>query len=274
MNRADHPNWFGPPDNPPLRNAELGEANEFPTIPGEPPLCEPARKMLVNKPTAPVEAEPIPIAPPEIIAERFARAAPGIYTAHLVGAVMTGMDRPDVMMHYLHNLTLECNAHVDPLQRMLLEQIAQAYHRVSALHTSSASATSPELMMMYNAGATRLLAELRKCLLALKELQAVPVNGSTVKKITKSRKTQTPQNPVKLVSELGGNVGLPTHGTTQNGKQLTSCRAAEKPEASIGRTAKSSETNGNNNGRSGKTAQSDPDPQTLEAVNGTPQRRW
>ena len=91
---------------------------------------------------APVDvpaAEPMPA---REIAQRLTKCSGAVYAASVVATTM-----PD--------------------------QITIQFHRLGALHSSSANAKTPEAVVAYNAAAARLTAEMRKCMVTLRELQTI-----------------------------------------------------------------------------------------------------
>lgn len=66
----------------------------------------------------------------------------------------------------------------DPIERMLVEQLLMAHHRIGELHAQSACADRPEEAALYNAAAARLLNEFRKTSLALREYRTPVVSRS------------------------------------------------------------------------------------------------
>lgn len=62
----------------------------------------------------------------------------------------------------------------DPVEAMLLEQLAWAHHRLGSLHVSAAAALAPEQASILTTASTKLMAEFRKTALALKEYRSPP----------------------------------------------------------------------------------------------------
>ena len=57
----------------------------------------------------------------------------------------------------------------DPIERMMVEQLVIAHHRIGDLHAEAACAENPEVAALYQATAARLMNEFRKTSLALRE---------------------------------------------------------------------------------------------------------
>jgi len=60
----------------------------------------------------------------------------------------------------------------DPIEVMLIEQLALAHFHIGRLQVKSCGAASPQLQVSYADAATRLLGEFRRCTLALEDLRA------------------------------------------------------------------------------------------------------
>ena len=67
----------------------------------------------------------------------------------------------------------------DPMEKMLIEQITLAHHRILTLHADAAQAEAPELIEVLNTAASKLTAEFRRLCLSLKEYRA-PVSAKNV----------------------------------------------------------------------------------------------
>ena len=122
---------------------------------------------------APVDvpaAEPMPA---REIAQRLTKCSGAVYAASVVATTMPGLNDTEVWMHYLDKVAVDANAASNPITRMLTDQITIQFHRLGALHSSSANAKTPEAVVAYNAAAARLTAEMRKCMVTLRELQTI-----------------------------------------------------------------------------------------------------
>ena len=266
MIQPDHPADIGSPDNP-HRRSNGHSTDSLAAGPLRPPSFE-------ASPTAQTDDAPPEILSTQEIAVRFGEAAGGIYLASCVGAVMAGLGDPSVMAQYMQDLTRECNAQHDPLQRLLLEQIVVAFHRVGSMHSNAANAKSPELMLGYNAGATKLLGELRKCLLTLRELQAVPLSGGTFRKISRAEQQPAPSVQQNHVTEQTSNTDTEATGGKRNGPRHSTDNSDKEPKTSSSRPHQSEKEAGTNTNRKAKAADIQPDSPTLVTVNGTSHSRW
>jgi hypothetical protein len=74
-------------------------------------------------------------------------------------------------------------AAADPVEKMMVEQLLWAHHRLGHLHGAAIRATTIETAEAYNAAAVRLMAECRKMSLALREYRTplIPRNVTVVK---------------------------------------------------------------------------------------------
>ncbi|TWU33437.1 hypothetical protein Q31b_57540 [Novipirellula aureliae] len=75
----------------------------------------------------------------------------------------------EVMRVYVDSTLADAKVSDDPLERMLLEQAVLANHQLGRLYAEAATATKVEEIELYNAAATRLLAEFRRLALAIKQ---------------------------------------------------------------------------------------------------------
>jgi len=67
----------------------------------------------------------------------------------------------------------------DPIERMMIEQLLIAHHRIGELHAEAACAENPEVATLYQVTAARLMNEFRKTSLALREYRT-PVTSPKV----------------------------------------------------------------------------------------------
>ena len=210
-------------------------------------------------------------------ARRFAMCAGAVYAATVIATTMPGLNDPEVMMHYLNQLAADANALSDPLVRMLMDQIAIIFNRLGALHASSANATTPEAVVAYNSAAVRLNAELRKSMLALRELQAIPMQSATYKTVVKSQAPAAlPDTKEKFVTELGSNAETkPLNVKEQdNAKRKSGDNSEEKREAGKGRAIESAKESRAHSIRTRQTTDHDTVKQTMAALNRACHAGW
>jgi hypothetical protein len=85
-------------------------------------------------------------------------------------ATMSGMfPQPDThaFQEYRNRLLEDCGNPTDPVEVMMIEQITLAHLNIGRLQFKSATSESPETARVYGGMATHLLAEFRRCCLAL-----------------------------------------------------------------------------------------------------------
>jgi hypothetical protein len=100
-------------------------------------------------------------------ADNLRRLAPATY---LYGATATLLGKPfdiPVFEVYLSNYLQEAGSPTDPIERMLLEQLAWAHHVLGRLHVHAGSRDNVEEAKVYHAAAARLMGEFRRSALAL-----------------------------------------------------------------------------------------------------------
>jgi hypothetical protein len=90
---------------------------------------------------------------------------------------------PGAFKAYVDSVLAETGNPKDPLERMLVEQSVFAHFRIGALHVEAANAKSPEAAAALSTAATKLMAEMRKHALGLREYRApvVPKQVTVVK---------------------------------------------------------------------------------------------
>ncbi len=166
----DDPNWLGAPEDQPFRKRTVVAKDTT----GPAPVVE---SSTAKTPAAPVpQPEPVAALSDQQMAWRVEQGAPAAYVKSIVCAGLGEVGDLNVMAAYADNLAKKCAVH-DPLQKMMLDQILLAYHRVAALHVASSQGRTPEATMAFNSAAVKLQTELRKSMLALRELQRMPLEA-------------------------------------------------------------------------------------------------
>jgi len=79
---------------------------------------------------------------------------------------------PDAFKLYRDIMLHEAGNPSDPIERMLIEQLALAHFSIGQLRIRSCSTESPKMAIAFADAATRLLGELRRCSLALEDYRA------------------------------------------------------------------------------------------------------
>ena len=164
------PNWFGAPEDQPFRKSTaVAKDTTYPT-----PVVE---NSTAKTPPAPApQPEPVAAVSDEQMAWRLENGGAAAYVKSAVTAGLGEVGDINVVHQYVTNMSKKCDVD-DPLQRMLLEQILIGYHRLGALHESSSRSRTPEAAVAFNGAAVKLLAELRKSMLTLRELQQMPLGA-------------------------------------------------------------------------------------------------
>jgi hypothetical protein len=73
---------------------------------------------------------------------------------------------------YRDKLLEDAGSPSDPIEVMMIEQLALAHFNIGRLQIKSCGSESPQLQVAYSDAATRLLGEFRRCTLALEDLRA------------------------------------------------------------------------------------------------------
>jgi hypothetical protein len=155
---------------------------------------------------------PPPAMPPE---QQAAILRDGASASYLYGATAPvlgrGVSVPGCQL-YLGDIMRESGSPADPVERMLLEQLALAHHTVGQLHLRAGSSQGPKTAEAYATSAARLMAEFRRTSLALKAYRETPPRPEPAKAPPRRRKTQAGANgnvaaarENALVCELGSN---------------------------------------------------------------------
>jgi hypothetical protein len=103
----------------------------------------------------------------------------GAITSRVAGS---GLPPPPLACHrYLTQLRRDAGDPADPVERMMIEQIALAHHKIGELYYRARRANSPEKVKVYNAAIAALLGEFRRMALALKSYrEPTPAKHVTV----------------------------------------------------------------------------------------------
>jgi hypothetical protein len=101
----------------------------------------------------------------ENLRDKTAAAYLSVVTAGVPGSTMP----PEAYLQYLQTLLAEAGNPSDPIERMLIEQIALAHHNIGRLYSRAANTQHLDQSKAYYAAAVRLLAEFRRSVLAWKK---------------------------------------------------------------------------------------------------------
>lgn len=79
---------------------------------------------------------------------------------------------PDAFKLYRDIILHEAGNPTDPIERMLIEQLALAHFSIGQLRIRACATENPKMAIAFSDAATRLLSELRRCSLALEDYRA------------------------------------------------------------------------------------------------------
>lgn len=84
---------------------------------------------------------------------------------------MIGPERVSILgaASYLNTIAPGGKTPADPLEKILLEQVAMAHQRSALLHIRAHQAASPEALAIFNSAAVKLAAEIRHTALAIRQ---------------------------------------------------------------------------------------------------------
>ena len=91
----------------------------------------------------------------------------GIFPAQMSSTLRLGSIDANAFRAFLEQLFRESGSPTDPVERMLLEQIALAHFRLGELYVTAAGAAGNEAIRIMNAATARLLSEFRRTALAV-----------------------------------------------------------------------------------------------------------
>ncbi len=134
---------------------------------------------------------------------------------------------------YIDGLLREAGNPTDPLERMMVEQLALAHHNIGRLHVKAASCRSVQEASAYNAAAARLMAEFRRSALALKTYRA-PAGAPAHLTVVKQQNVAVGEQQVALVEGPGerqaGMPQLPSNAEQRGAPALLEHVHQEEPE--------------------------------------------
>ena len=125
-----------------------------------------------NTMQAPTQTQAPPAQRQPTTDERIAHRANLVKTSVFARAMASTIELDDsfdtsVFQSYLEQMQIEAGDASDPIERMMIEQLAMAHLRIGDLHLHAAHATGSELIKILNAATMRALSEFRKTALAL-----------------------------------------------------------------------------------------------------------
>jgi hypothetical protein len=147
-------------------------------------------------------------------AEQLRETAGAVFLYGSMGRIFQQMDCY-AFKTYRDRLVADCGNPTDPIEVMMIEQIALAHMSIGRLQFNSATAGSIEAARTYGAMATQLLGEFRRTALALKGYRTETQAGAFDEGLSASpAKADSDQKASKeeVDSELGNNPGDQDHG--------------------------------------------------------------
>ncbi|MCL2647948.1 MAG: hypothetical protein FWD61_13195 [Phycisphaerales bacterium] len=132
-------------------------------------------------PTAKDVAPPASASRPLIseLSTRAERDAARVRRVLLPSCLAAVIGKPDVLgdagiIQAFEDIVADAGAPTDPIERMMLEQLILCHYRLAILQAEASGSKTPESVKIYNAAATRLMSELRKFALALRDYRLGP----------------------------------------------------------------------------------------------------
>jgi hypothetical protein len=131
----------------------------------------------------------------------------------------------------------------DPIEVLLIEEFLWAHHRLGQLHVEAAAAKTKDMIEVYNSAAARLMAELRRSALALREYRSpVPKQVTVVRQqnvaagdqqiaLVEGGQRPPAQEKNSVQSELGSNQPKVQHVSDANFDPTPISRPAEPAQA-------------------------------------------
>lgn len=170
---------------------------------------------------------------------------------------------------YLEKLLKDAGNPQDPVERILLEQLALAHFRLAGLHARAASATHVEQIRVFSAAAARLLGEIRRLALSIKTYREPPREKSFSVVHQQNVVTNGDQKVMQLVNDrpketLAGRDEL--EDRSNHGVLRLSCK--QEPAACGGRARERAETAAVDAGRARPVAPAVPRAAAVGEVHG------
>jgi hypothetical protein len=116
----------------------------------------------------------------------------------ITASTLANKIEPEAFVVYRNMLLRDAGDPSDPMERMLIEQIALAHFSIGQLRIKSCSVENAKLAVAFSDSATRLLGELRRCTLALEEYRAKQADRIDKRKSKEAaaKRTTTKKNGV------------------------------------------------------------------------------
>jgi len=116
----------------------------------------------------------------------------------------------------------------DPIERMMLEQLLIAHHRIGDLQAEAACAKNPEVAALYQVAAARLMNEFRKTSLAVREYRT-PVTSPKVTLVKQQNIAAGDQQIAYVDDKSGGNQREKTDSRSELGCNEPKAITHEQP---------------------------------------------
>jgi hypothetical protein len=141
-----------------------------------------------DKAAAKANVEPAPSAEAvhEVLADNLRDMTGATFVYFTVASSLSGDIDPQAFKIYRDKLLQDAGNPSDPLETMLLEQLALAHFNIGRLQMKSCAVENAKLAVAYSDAATRLLGEFRRCTLALEDFRAKQIARKDRKATTAS----------------------------------------------------------------------------------------
>lgn len=154
----------------------------------------------------------------------------------------------EAFFRYLEHLVRESGNPTDPIERMMIEQIALAHFRIALLHSYAAGTADKDVVEVYTGSAVRLTGEFRRLVLALREYRDPAATTRKERSEDRSRAREqipkpvpSPAAPIDDDGQTPQGIGI-NHRDTEQGSNVgpsAESKTAAKPTTSGGRTPQS-----------------------------------
>lgn len=105
----------------------------------------------------------------EAVGKAFSDGGGAVYIGLIAQEIFSPHVSPEAIKKAMEQIHAQCGNSTDPIERMMVEQLTLANHSIGRLMVKSASADNFEQAAMYQASATKLLAEFRRLALSIKK---------------------------------------------------------------------------------------------------------
>ncbi len=120
----------------------------------------------------PNSEQPMPRADPETGARILRSASGPAVLATLAGPQLKRLVPLESYKRYRDEVLADLDQKSDAIEQFLVEEILWAHQRLGQLHVDAASAKAPEMIEAFNTAAVRLMGEVRRTALALREYRS------------------------------------------------------------------------------------------------------